>query len=135
VVKHQQQTPSPNGHGGPGRRAQVESISAMIERVAKEHRLRRAAAAEAAAPVAIEPPAVPQAAPVAPAAAVASAARPRASEPSDLQRVTCAKGHPFVMLAEHPRIDGIDACPHCMANTIQEYRKMFAAMVRPPRFE
>lgn len=48
---------------------------------------------------------------------------------------TCGRGHRFVRLADHPAVDGIAACPHCMAKTLGDYRKIFAAIVRPVKYE
>ena len=134
-MKQQQQTRFPNSKAQPRPKRQVEAISAMIQRVAQEHRLRSASTPEAAQmlptapPVAGEPPSHSQSSPAVPLATIG------AGGGSDVQRVRCARGHPFAMLDEHPVIDGTDACPHCMSNTIHEYRKTFAAMVRPTKFE
>ena len=156
MEEQQQQTWFRNGKAGSRPRRQAEPISAMIERVAQEHRLRRAAALEAATTSPTEPvsdslashtpasPALPMPVPsvstgdreeVRPASPDLPAPEVGASNIDPVRLVRCAKGHHFAMLAEHPKIDGTDACPHCMSTTIHEYRKTFAAMVRPTRFE
>ena len=155
MEEQQQQTWFRNGKAEPRARRQIEPISAMIERVAQEHRLRRAAALEAATPALPTEPvsdplaSQPPASPALPVSSVGTGDREEARPASPdlpapvvgegdidpVRRVRCAKGHHFAMLAEHPKIDGTDACPHCMSSTIHEYRKTFAAMVRPPRFE
>ncbi len=53
----------------------------------------------------------------------------------DAALVTCARGHRFALLSDHPTIDGRVACPHCMAKTLGDYRQIFAAIVRPVRYE
>jgi hypothetical protein len=114
-----------------------KSISAMIERVAQEQRLRRAASAEADVPAAAPAPAT-AAAPGAPqgieSMSVLAAPSPAAANGAT-PIVSCAQGHRFAALPDHPVTDGAPACPHCLARTVDEYRKRFAAAVLPPRFE
>jgi hypothetical protein len=139
-VKQQLQTRLRKSKAAPGSQPEAESISEMIERVAQEHRQRGAAAAGRAEPppVAVTSPPLPELNPE------ASTARPEPSSPvpsspipssSDTRQAICPKGHAFVMLRDHPVLDGEDACPLCMAETIQEYRRKFAAAVRQVRFE
>ena len=142
LVKQQRQTRFAKRKPEARPQSEGESLSAMIQRVAQEHRLRSAANFEP------EPPAPAAAfAPSEPAAAETPAAPKTPSTPSkapptigtgdevEVQRARCARGHAFAMLAEHPRMDGADACPHCMSSTIHEYRKIFATMVRPIKLE
>lgn len=105
----------------------------MIERVAKEQRSRRAASVEAALPPATHPPAA-KPPPALPGADPEAAPMLEAARDSTLV-LSCSKGHCFAALPDHPAVDGTAACPHCMARTIEEYRKKFAARVLPPRFE
>ncbi len=141
-----------------------EPIAAMIKRVADEQRQRavagpsltpakaigeserpRAAAPRAAAPQAAAPR---DAAPRGTAAAAPTVPEPVAPDPAppltlgvaeaiggEASLATCARGHRFARLSDHPTLDGIAACPHCMTKTLGDYRKIFAAIVRPVRYE
>jgi hypothetical protein len=38
----------------------------------------------------------------------------------DITRDMCFRGHRFTRLADHPKINGIHACPHCMALQLKD---------------
>jgi hypothetical protein len=121
-----------------------EPIAAMIKRVADEQR-QRSALGPALTPAttlgeAEQPRAAAAVAPVVPAPASAAPSPPSTrgiaeTDALDAAAATCAKGHRFARLSDHPSMDGNDACPHCMVKTLGDYRKIFAAIVRPVKYD
>jgi hypothetical protein len=118
-----------------------EPIAAMIKRVADEQR-QRSLAGPALTPSATlgeaEKPRSAAAAPTpvrAPAASDPPLTRGIGESEGGATLAACAKGHRFARLSDHPTLDGIDACPHCMAKTLGDYRKIFAAIVRPVKYD
>ncbi|MEO8311296.1 MAG: hypothetical protein ABI520_09010 [Caldimonas sp.] len=123
--------------------ARSEPMAAMIKRVADEHR-QRGVAGPALTPATVvgrsgqplevvSAPVVAPPAPPAPAPALTAGVSEVGGGGAAL--TTCAKGHRFARLSDHPVVDGVEACPHCMAKTLSDYRKIFAAIVRPVRYE